>query len=231
MLCVAYNSAVPLARVTKYAYEATAPEFRRVANIERWLSLHKHRKMCMKLVERGVSVDRLRELFEYRDGRVFRIKDSANGQESCKSGSRAGSNKPNGYRAIQVDSVQFSEHRLVYALVKGYWPVNNIDHANRNRADNHIENLRDVTYQGNQLNRSLSWNSQSKVLGVFWNTLKKKWQAQITCNRKQKHLGFFDSLEAAIAVRKAAEIEFGFHPNHGKELVTGNRAATTGVIK
>ena len=30
------------------------------------------------------------------------------------------------------------------------------------------------------------------------------------------HLGYFDTLEAAVAARKAAEPAFEFHPNHGR---------------
>ena len=43
-----------------------------------------------------------------------------------------------------------------------------------------------------------------------------KWVAEIKVNRIKKHLGQFDTFDAAVAARKAAEVEFGFHENHGK---------------
>jgi len=33
---------------------------------------------------------------------------------------------------------------------------------------------------------------------------------------KTIHLGRFDKFEDAVAARKAADIKYGFHPNHGK---------------
>ena len=33
---------------------------------------------------------------------------------------------------------------------------------------------------------------------------------------KQIHLGYFDDKKDAIAARKAAEVKYGFHKNHGR---------------
>jgi len=43
-------------------------------------------------------------------------------------------------------------HRLVWILHHGQEPVGTIDHANRNRSDNRIENLRDVPLSRNLMN-------------------------------------------------------------------------------
>jgi hypothetical protein len=42
------------------------------------------------------------------------------------------------------------------------------------------------------------------------------WQARIRVNNRHIYLGVFDSMEEAVRVRKIAEREYGFHPNHGR---------------
>ena len=56
----------------------------------------------------------------------------------------------------------------------------------------------------------------SGVTGVFWYKRRDGWIAQIYVDGKQRHLGFFDNLLDAVAARKSAEIEYNYHPNHGR---------------
>ena len=58
--------------------------------------------------------------------------------------------------------------------------------------------------------------NSSGVPGVFWYKRRDGWIAQIYVDGKQRHLGFFDNLLDAVAARKSAEIEHGFHPNHDR---------------
>ena len=59
-------------------------------------------------------------------------------------------------------------HRLVWALVYGRFP-SQIDHVNGNRKDNRIENLREVSYSENDMNRVWAWkpNAKSGLPGVY----------------------------------------------------------------
>ena len=47
--------------------------------------------------------------------------------------------------------------------------------------------------------------------------LEKKWRFVIKVNSISIHIGCFNLLEDAIVARKAAEIKYEFHENHGKE--------------
>lgn len=48
-------------------------------------------------------------------------------------------------------------------------------------------------------------SSKSGICGVYWNTTRRKWVAQITFRKKRYTLGRFDNIEDAIAIRKKAE--------------------------
>lgn len=90
-----------------------------------------------------------------------------------------------------------------------------IDHINRNRLDNRICNLRACTLQENNMNKSIPCNNTSGIQGVSWDKNRNKWLVHITVNRKQIHLGYFNTIEEAAEARRQAEIEyFGeFAPN------------------
>jgi hypothetical protein len=96
------------------------------------------------------------------------------------------------------------------------WPEGEIDHINGNRQDNRIENLRDVPRSLNQRNSKLQNNNRSGVSGVFWRA--NRWEARIyLVSGQRKHLGRFKTFEEAVAVRKQAEMECGYHENHGRQ--------------
>ena len=76
-------------------------------------------------------------------------------------------------------------HHFAWFWVNGNVDINEIDHLNRNKADNRICNLRNVTHQVNV------WNSKRK--GYYFNKAQKKYQAYIGLNYKQKYLGLYDT--------------------------------------
>ena len=119
-----------------------------------------------------------------------------------------------GYIIIKIDGIGYKAHRLAWLYMYGVWP-NFIDHKNHNRSDNRIVNLRSVTNQENCKNASLRKDSSSRVCGVHWNKLERKWKAQINVDSKRIYLGCFDDLFEACCVRKSAENKHGFHLNHG----------------
>lgn len=122
-----------------------------------------------------------------------------------------------GYIQVRVLSERLKLHRLIWLYMTGEWPKGDIDHINGNKADNRWENLREVSHQENMKNKSQYKTNTSGTSGVNWRKDHKKWQACIsTPESKWKSLGFFDTKEEAIAARKAAEIEYNYHENHGK---------------
>jgi hypothetical protein len=131
----------------------------------------------------------------------------------------------NGYykRELYLLGKQYRAHRVAWALYHKEWPSDQIDHINGNALDNRIENLRVVTRFDNNKNRKKPSNNTSGFMGVHKHLNKSsfKWRAQIwdSNTRKLVHLGSFSNIEDAVAARAAAEIEHGYHENHGRELV------------
>jgi len=97
------------------------------------------------------------------------------------------------------------------------WPQDEIDHINGIRTDNRLVNLRSVTHRENQKNIKRSTCNTSGRVGVRWEGHRSKWRSAIKVDGREKHLGSFDSFAEASAARKAAEIKYGFHKNHGRD--------------
>jgi hypothetical protein len=108
----------------------------------------------------------------------------------------------------------FRAHRVCWAIYYGYWPEE-VDHDDHNGFNNKIKNLNSGTHVNNMQNRSHDRRNTSGITGVHWATRDRRWIAAIKANGVELKLGNFILKDDAIAARKAAEIKYGFHPNHG----------------
>jgi len=121
-----------------------------------------------------------------------------------------------GYRGGTVLSRPQFAHRVIFAMANGWWPSGQIDHINGIRHDNRAINLRDVSRSENMKNAASRKNT-SGVMGVYWDSGRSKWAAHIAAPGVKRSLGRFDNIEDAIIARKMAEIQYGFHENHGRK--------------
>jgi hypothetical protein len=118
---------------------------------------------------------------------------------------------------LNKKKIRLFTHRIVWALYYKEWPSDQIDHINGRGRDNRLENLRVVSHQVNQRNRTRPINNKTGHIGVHFDTFNKKYRACIKVNDKSLNFKRRDTLEEALADRKAAEKEYGFHANHGRE--------------
>jgi len=103
--------------------------------------------------------------------------------------------KKNDYLCFSINYKKYHHHRVVYYAHNSTWNIhdssrsNEIDHIDNNRHNNHISNLHVVSHAQN-MSRITGW-------GVQYRPDCKKWVANISINRNQKHLGIFHTEEEA----------------------------------
>jgi hypothetical protein len=170
-------------------------------------------------------IEQFKEMFEYENGNlIWKTRPQKHFKNvrgwkifnSRYAGKKAGCVAKTGYVFIAVNCKNHLAHRIIWVMHRG--PIPNglwVDHLNHIRHDNRIDNLRLVDAADNQKNVSLRGTSNSGVTGIHWDARCKKWCASITSHGKRQFLGRHESKTAAITARKQAEIELGFHSNHG----------------
>ena len=161
-----------------------------------------------------ISQDQIKQFFDYKDGGLYwKIYKGPRAQI----GDRAGCLMKKKYRIIRFNDILYYEHRLIWFFHHAYLPEE-IDHINRVKTDNRIENLRDVSHSQNMMNQKIK-NHTSKYKGVHWHKCAKKWRSRIRMNGERFYLGVFNSEDKAAEVynRKAIEL-FGEYA-HLNEVV------------
>lgn len=145
-----------------------------------------------------LTQERLKEVLDYDpETGIFTWKESR-GRRTI--GSIAGGVKKRGYISITVDYISYFAHRLAWLYEYGYFPENSIDHKNRNKGDNRISNLREVSAVCNARNCNIAKNNKTGVTGIYFHKKEKKFKAQIKLPEKSVFLGSFNTcLEAARA--------------------------------
>lgn len=112
-----------------------------------------------------------------------------------------------GYIRVTFKGKEYWLHKLIYSFVDSNY-AGKVDHKDNNPLNNLEENLRPATSSQNMANSNLSIRNTSGVKGVSWDKKCQKWRAYIRINGQQISLGYFDSIEEAAEVRRAAAIRY-----------------------
>ena len=112
-----------------------------------------------------------------------------------------GSFDKDGYLVLKIKKRQYKAHRLAWFLFYGEFPKMEIDHINRNRADNRIANLRLSTRGANVANRTICPNKITGVVGVYEDRFTKGLKKRFATKYEKKTFRFY-SLAEAINFRK-----------------------------
>lgn len=106
-----------------------------------------------------------------------------------------------GYIATHSTGDMLLLHRFITNAPSG----THVDHINRDKCDNRIDNLRVGTESDNMHNRSIGKNNTSGVMGVRKDG--NLWIAKIMVNRKEIDLGKYEKFEDAAVARLRFELE------------------------
>lgn len=133
----------------------------------------------------------------FTNGNIYKIKNNGD-MKHIK-----GYKQPNNYLQICFNYKVYYLHRVIaYAFLD--LDINDvkteIDHINRIRNDNRVDNLRKVNHQQN------NWNKEN-IKGYCFDKRNNKWVVRIrTLNNIRKHIGYFDNeIDAHNAYLKAKE--------------------------
>ena len=100
-----------------------------------------------------------------------------------------------------------------------------VDHIDEDKQNNNIDNLRWVSNQENSFNTKIRCTNTSGVKGVCFKKNHQKWEALITINGKQTHLGYFNTIEEATYARRTKALEVqGVYMNSCETLSVGNNS-------
>jgi len=163
--------------------------------------------------------DTINDLFQYRDNNLYWKVQPSNRVDMSKP---AGGINGQGYLRITIKGKQYRAHRLIYQMFNEQWDItdtsqdNQIDHADNDKLNNSIDNLRVATSSQQQHNRGKRNDNTSGDAGVVWDKASEKWRVQVRVNKKSHNGGLFVNKEDAIA--KAIQMRDELHgefANHG----------------
>lgn len=161
-----------------------------------------------KVKLKDLKQKQIKELFEYchETGALLWKERACSRFNSRFQGKHAGT-LDNGRMRVSVDGKMYYSSRVVYIMFNGAIPKGKkIDHVNKNRLDDRVQNLRSVTDSQNSCNRAGSSVTGMKGVTKF----KGQFMARITKNGVVKYLGLFPTVkQAGLAYDKAAKILHG----------------------
>jgi hypothetical protein len=121
-----------------------------------------------------------------------------------------------GYIVISVGGRSYQAQNLAWLYAHGVLPTCVVDHIDRNRSNNRINNLRLATRRQNAQNKTLDRRSTSGVKGVHFVRKRSVWIAEIYIDGQRTKLGYFKDLDEAVAARRSAEL---LHHSHSMEAL------------
>jgi hypothetical protein len=157
-----------------------------------------------------ITYDEIHKLFNYNPETGIFTNKVFRGPKAEKK-AVAGALNGDGYWQIQVNRKSYLAHRLAWLFFYGYFPEYGLDHRDRIRHHNWIDNLREATQSCNAKNCKIQSNNTSGITGVSWAKQAKKW---MVCIQNEHHkvvcIGYFTSKLEAAQARYEAELKYGY---------------------
>jgi len=144
--------------------------------------------------EETLDREYLKEILDY-DSETGSFKwKKVQGRPNCFKDQEAGSLHHLGYIIIGIDGISYPAHNLAWFYIYGEWVF--IDHKDRNKSHNAIDNLRPTTQADNNCNKGVYSNNKLQIKGVR-QTSSGRFEARITKDGITHQLGTFNTAEEA----------------------------------
>jgi hypothetical protein len=121
---------------------------------------------------------------------------------NMKPGSVAGCVTEYGYMRVKFFGKDYMVHNVIWFIEKGEWPKDEIDHRDRNKLNNRIDNLREATHGMNGANTGPQKNN---LLGVKHMSLTPSGRYAV-CIRRSGVNVYYSSHETFEEGKLAAEL-------------------------
>lgn len=153
-----------------------------------------------------LPVDKLRDALDYDPTTgELRWKETGSGRSPDFIAGSGGCH----YLSVCVDHINYSAHRVAFAIFHGRAPSGEIDHVDGNPRNNAISNLREATRVQNNWNMR-GWSPYGKGVTKDPRRTENPFRARIRTKHGRRNLGVFATPELARAAYLAAETtEFG----------------------
>ena len=146
------------------------------------------------------------KLLVYLNGMILRYSEMTNNHLKKGWSEAKGYINYYGYITIRLNRKDYKNHRIIAYAFLGL-DINDskqqIDHIDRNRQNNNMNNLRIVTNQENNFNKNAKGFTKSK----------NKYRAYINLNNKQIYIGMFDTEEEAHQAYLQAKEKYHIIPS------------------
>ena len=131
------------------------------------------------------------KLLVYRNGMILRYSDKSIGNRLKKGWSEVkGWIDIKGYKLFKMYNKSYRVHRIIAHTFLGFDlndEIKQIDHIDRNKLNNSLNNLRIVSHQENMFNKNVKGYTKSK----------NKYRAYINLNHQRLNIGYFNTKEEA----------------------------------
>lgn len=166
------------------------------------MSYHKPKKPAKWVLER------IRNRLAYDEnvcGLIWTTVHTGRGNNQVKVGDTAGT-LDNGYLRICFSDSEFGHktvkvHHIVWYLVTGEWPTEQIDHRDENRANNHFDNLRLASCSQQNINHGVRADNKLGEKNICYRKKRQTFAVQISRDKKVVLYKEYKTIEEAITVR------------------------------
>ena len=161
-------------------------------------------------------IERVLQCFTYRDGELFwnnRPLDHFASEQVWKIWNKRFAGKKAGWLGkvgrgknksvrwhITLDGRQYLRSVIVWSLINGRWPIDQVDHKNMDWTQDHSGNLRECTRSQQMANIGMRSNNTSGYKGVCWDKRRNRWTVRVSFGGKCVYQKYFDDdREGALA--------------------------------